>query len=130
MAPSGAPFLAWRREIANCERDSFFRKLSDENFPIRKYSSSAHPADAIRTATKHCVCGRVGSMPKINVNLAEAATSIFKAKNIIQGPFRGMANQVTEPNIQLPLVNLFEVVDLQNQALEKLQIELEKLVKQ
>jgi hypothetical protein len=69
-------------------------------------------------------------MPKINVNLAEAATSIFKANNIIQGPFRGMANQVTEPNIQLPLVNLFQVVDLQNQALEKLQIELEKLVKQ
>jgi hypothetical protein len=40
-----------------------------------------------------------------------------------------MANQVTEPNIQLPLVKLFEVVDLQNQALEKLQIELEKLTK-
>jgi hypothetical protein len=49
--------------------------------------------------------------------------------HIIQGQFRGMANQVTEQNIQVPLVKLFEVVDLQNQALEKLQIELEKLTK-
>jgi len=83
----------------------------------------------IRIATKHGVCGRVGSMSKINENIAEAAASILKARSIIEGPFKPLTDQIIDQDIKLPLVKLFEVADLHNQALEKLQIELEKLVK-
>ena len=68
-------------------------------------------------------------MSKINANIAEAAESISKAKSIIEGPFRGMTDQITDQNIQLPLIELLEVVALQNEALEKLRIEVEKLAK-
>ena len=83
----------------------------------------------IRIATKHGVCGRVGNMTKINANIAEAAASIVKARSIIHGPFKPLTDQIIDHDIKLPLVKLFEVADLHNQALEKLQIELEKLAK-
>jgi hypothetical protein len=83
----------------------------------------------IRIATKHRVCGKVGSMTKINANIAEAAASIVKARSIIDGPFKPLTDQISDQDIKLPLVKLFEVADLHNQALEKLQIELEKLAK-
>jgi hypothetical protein len=67
-------------------------------------------------------------MSKTNRNIAEAAESISKAKSIIEGPFRGMTDQITEQNIQLPLIELLEVVALQNEALEKLRKEVQKLV--
>ena len=69
-------------------------------------------------------------MAKINVNIAEAAASISKARNIIHGPFKGLTDKIVDQDIKLPLVKLFEIADLQNQALEKLQIELEKLDKE
>jgi hypothetical protein len=68
-------------------------------------------------------------MTKINANIAEAAASIVKARNIIHGPFKPLTDQIIDQDIKLPLVKLFEVADLHNQALEKLQIELEKLAK-
>ena len=71
----------------------------------------------------------MANMSKINANIAEAAASILKAKNIIHGPFKPLTDQIIEQDIKLPLVKLFEVADLHNQALEKLQIELEKLAK-
>ena len=69
-------------------------------------------------------------MAKINVNIAEAAASISKARNIIHGPFKELTDQIVDQDIKLPLIKLFEIADLQNQALEKLQIELEKLDKE
>ena len=69
-------------------------------------------------------------MAKINVNIAEAAASISKARNIIHGPFKGLTDQIADEDIKLPLIKLFEIADLQNQALEKLEIELEKLDKE
>jgi len=68
-------------------------------------------------------------MPRTNVNIAEAGAVILKAKGFIHGPFKAMTDQIIDQDIKLPLVKLFEIVDLQNQALEKLQIELEKLGK-
>ena len=66
-------------------------------------------------------------MPKTNTNISEAAASISKAKSIIHGPFKPLTDQIIEQDIKLPLVKLFEVADLHNQALEKLQIELQRL---
>jgi hypothetical protein len=40
-----------------------------------------------------------------------------------------LTDQIKDQEIKLPLVKLFEIADLHNQALEKLQIELEKLAK-
>ena len=68
-------------------------------------------------------------MSKINANIADAAASILKAKSIIDGPFKPLTDQIIEQDIKLPLVKLYEVADLHNQALQKLQIELEKLAK-
>jgi len=68
-------------------------------------------------------------MSKINANIADAAASILKAKNIIDGPVKPLTDQIIEQDIKLPLVKLYEVADLHNQALQKLQIELEKLAK-
>jgi hypothetical protein len=68
-------------------------------------------------------------MSEINANIADAAASILKAKNIIDGPFKPLTDQIIEQDIKLPLVKLYEVADLHNQALQKLQIELEKLAK-
>ena len=85
--------------------------------------------DKIRIAAKRGVCGRVPSMTKINANIAEAAASISKARSIIDGPFKPLTDQIIDQDIKLPLVKLFEIADLHNQALEKLQAELEKLAK-
>jgi hypothetical protein len=73
------------------------------------------------------LCGRVCNMPETNENVSEAAASIAKAKSIIRGPFKPLTDQIIDQDVKLPLVKLFEVADLQNQALEKLQIELERL---
>ena len=73
------------------------------------------------------VCGRVRDMPTTNANISEAAALLSKAKSIIHGPFKPLTDQIIEQDIKLPLVKLFEVVDLHNQALEKLQMELERL---
>ncbi len=86
--------------------------------------------DEIRIATKHGVCGTVDNMTKINAHIAEAAASIVKARSIIDGPFKPLTDQIIHQDIKLPLVKLYEVADLHNQALQKLQIELEKLAKQ
>jgi len=77
----------------------------------------------------HGVCGKLRNMPKTNANIAEAAASILKAKSIIHGPFKPLTDQIIDQDVKLPLVKLFEVADLHNQALEKLQIELEKLAR-
>jgi hypothetical protein len=66
-------------------------------------------------------------MPTTNTNISEAAASISKAKSIIHGPFKPLTDQIIEQDIKLPLVKLFEVAELQNRALEKLQVELERL---
>jgi hypothetical protein len=73
------------------------------------------------------VCDRIRNMPTTNVNISEAAASLSKAKSIIHGPFKPLTDQIIDRDIKLPLVKLFEVVDLHNQALEKLQMELERL---
>lgn len=73
------------------------------------------------------MCGRLCNMPKTNTNISEAAASISKAKSIIHGPFKPLTDQIIEQDVKLPLVKLFEVADLHNQALEKLQIELQRL---
>jgi hypothetical protein len=47
-------------------------------------------------------------MPKPNANLADAASLIFKAKDFIHGPFKGMTDEIIEQDIKLPLVLLHD----------------------
>jgi hypothetical protein len=68
-------------------------------------------------------------MPSTNAKISEAAASLSKAESIIHGPFKPLTDQIIDRDIKLPFVKLFEVVDLHNQALEKLQMELERLAR-
>jgi len=101
---------------------------SSDSSGIRE-ASICGPSETICIAVSHGVCGKLRNMPKTNANIAEAAASILKAKSIIHGPFKPLTDQIIDQDVKLPLVKLFEVADLHNQALEKLQIELEKLAR-